>query len=175
MSISTRIPDQLDNGTHHDTCITTLEYHYKAFMKGDSELVSKADRYVCGYPVPNFQRPLCWSVEQKVRFIESVYLGLPIGTFTINKMEWDANGEPSEFSGILLDGQQRLSTIEEYLNDGFQVFGLMWSELNRREKGRFLRAKFGYFEVSLKTEQELRELYNRLALGGTPHTEADRA
>lgn len=69
------------------------------------------------YLIPEFQRGYVWNSNQVKGFIRSLYLGYPSGSFLIWKTE-----NPSEIRGknsnenlvyknLILDGQQRLTTI----------------------------------------------------------------
>lgn len=176
-----RIPKPLDLGRSYDFDIESIWNHYEEHLhclkkgKPFKKTVS-AERYACGFPLPEFQRPQCWTVEQKQRFIESIYLGLFIGTYTIHESNWEGpDAKPSKFSGWCIDGQQRLLSIEDYWNDKFKVFDLYYSELTPAEKRRFMRTGFKQYKVELHDEEMIKELYNRLSLGGTAHTEEQRA
>lgn len=173
-----RIPEAFDTGKVVASCISMLWGNYSEHLQAQPDslpLYDKASRYACGYPVPAFQRELCWTQEQKVKFIESLWLGFNPGTYTVHRADWQKGGLPEMFSGWLIDGQQRLSTIQSYWEDGFKVFGLYWSELSKIEMRRFHSIKFEHTEVAVWDEKLIRELYNRMAFGGTAHTEAQRA
>lgn len=178
-----RIPERLDCGKNVCGTMYSLWSDYvshKQIMKAkEGSLVTDvAESYACGYPVPYFQRDLCWSRSQEVRFIESAWLGLNIGSYTLHKMDWESVGSDAKalkFSGWLIDGQQRLTTIERYWNDEFKVFGLLFSELNSQERRRFMSITFYHFEVELWDEKTIRDLYNRMAFGGTAHKESEKA
>lgn len=171
-----RIPLPLEQGRLFESVIDSLLIAYRIHSEGKSEL-APAQRHACGFPLPPFQRDHKWTVAQEIAFIESAYLGLPIGTYTLHAADWtpDDAANPLPFSGWLIDGQQRLTAIQRYLDDQFPVFGLHWSELNRREQRRFLNIKFAHYEIPLWDEAKIRDLYNRLAFGGTAHTEDERA
>ena len=64
-------------------------------------------------------------------------------------MDWGEGGVAKKFSGWLVDGQQRLTTIERYWEDQFPVFGLFWSELTKPECRRYTGVKFGHYESEL--------------------------
>ena len=178
---ATRIPKPIDLGRTYDFTMDTLWEHYQKhndkIEKGESlTRTVESDRYACGFPVPHFQRPPVWTKEQKERFIESVFLGLFIGTYCIHESDWEGpDATPTPFSGWCIDGQQRLLTIEGYWNDEFKVFGLYFSELSKAEKRRFFQTPFKQYKVTLNNEDKIKDLYNRLALGGTAHTPQDIA
>lgn len=80
---------------------------------------------------PHFQRRSVWSKKAKSRFIESLILGIPIPQILLAESLQDRNRY------LVLDGKQRLSTINEffsgYFDDGtqFKIQGLDdLSELN---------------------------------------------
>lgn len=134
-----------------------------------------APRRVLGWPLPPWQRPPVWRVDQSRRFIESAWLGLHLGTIVVNGMREQPDGKPHPLSGLLLDGQQRLLAIEAYLAGAFTVFGHDWHELGAHEHRRFYAAALTRCEVSLWQEDALRDLYDRLNFGGTLHDPEERA
>jgi hypothetical protein len=94
---------------------------------------------------------------------------LGIGFYCTHSVDWDNDASVKSFSGWLIDEQQRLTTIERYWTDEFKVYGRYFSELTRKEIIRFMRISFKQRKVSLNDEQLIKDLYNRMAFGGTPH------
>lgn len=177
--MNSRIPPQLDVGKTSESCISYLHYMYEAQQKcidnGEALITDCAARYVCGLPVPDFQRPLVWTPHQNIAFIESAWLGISLGTYSHHAIRYQDLGKATHFSGWLIDGQQRLNAIEQYWNDKFSVFGLKWSELTNPEKRRFMSVKFVHHEPDLWSDAKIREAYNRNNFGGTAHNENERA
>lgn len=177
MSLIDRIPAAINLGTSYDGVIYALWTHFKMFNQEEDLDISVSDRYVLGYPLPPFQRPHVWSLEQEKAFIQSIWLGLPLGSYTFHEL--DSQNKPPylpiAMSGWLLDGQQRLTAIERYWNNEFAVFDLYWNELTPVEQRRFQHTKFSHFKVRLSSEDQAREVYDRLSFGGTAHTEDQRA
>jgi hypothetical protein len=140
-----------------------------------------AARFVMGIPVPVWARPLVWNAGQKARFISSIWLGQDLGSYVSN--EWCSSGEGSaqlENSDIVLDGQQRLHSLEEYFLDRLaipDVQGLprLWSELRNVERKRFLSTIFAHTSVCSGDEQALRKTYDLCAMGVEPRTYDERA
>lgn len=62
--------------------------------------------------LPDFQRGFVWSKKKKNEFIETLSKGFPFGTLLVYP-----ESEETGSRLLLLDGQQRLSTIKEYLDD----------------------------------------------------------
>jgi len=63
-------------------------------------------------PRPEFQRRLVWANKHKIAFIETVLEGLPFPEIYIAAGE--VNLESGEGSEILVDGQQRVTTLYQY-------------------------------------------------------------
>ena len=80
-------------------------------------------------------------------------------------------------SGWLLDGQQRIAAFRDFSLDEFPVFGdVYFSGLTKPQERRFLRTNFSCYQLPYTDdEKKLREIYDRLNFGGTPHTDLDRA
>lgn len=133
-------------------------------------------RHIFGFRFPDWQRPAVWTMEQKVRFIESCYLGLDIGRFVFTEANY--SGFQGPLDNLLLDGQQRLGAIQDYLAGAFEVFGLRFLDLDERDQRRFRRLLLPsvFIEVDApwgeRTVDEalLKELYVRMNYGGTPHS-----
>lgn len=86
----------------------------------------------------------------------------------------------AENSEILLDGQQRLHSLEEYFLDRLavpDVQGLprVWSEIGNGERKRFLSTIFAQSYVSSGEEQALRKTYDLCAMGVISRTHEQRA
>ncbi|HFK1853485.1 TPA: DUF262 domain-containing protein [Pseudomonas aeruginosa] len=144
-----------------------------------------ATRFVLGFPLPSWQRPLCWTAEQKTRFIESIWAGVDIGSYLVNEAweyQEDSRGASvyREFSEVLLDGQQRLTAIEDYLLGKIAVpddsgTPRLWTDLPQVERRRFCQMTFAKACIQSWDEQLLRKVYDLRAFGGTAHTEDQRA
>lgn len=81
--------------------------------------------------VPGFQRGFVWSGPEKSRFIESLILGLPIPTLFLAR-----DAESSKLN--IIDGQQRLKTLQSYLNGEFALLG---KEIPEDLKGRYFSTR----------------------------------
>ncbi len=74
------------------------------------------------YLIPEFQRGFVWNSNQVKGFIRSLYLGYPTGSFLIWKTETPSEIRGAEvnqnlvFKNLILDGQQRLTTIYTIFN-----------------------------------------------------------
>ena len=159
--IDRRIPDTWfrASGKH-----TTM-----AFITSDSQArttpLSEGERRLGWFVLPPFQRPPVWTLEQKIRFIESCWMGLPIGVFIYNRTTKDG-----PYDSWLLDGQQRVTAVLEYIADAFPVLGYRFSELTEIDYRKWSMAvAFPCMMTNIEDEAQLREVYDRLAYGGTAH------
>lgn len=138
----------------------------------------KDETFLFQFRIPPFQRPIVWTDSQCIAFIESVWKCYNLGSYTVNKLEWVGRGDnarPHPYDGWLLDGLQRLTAIKRYYNNEFKVLGYFWNELTKPDYLRFKQVSFPEARVSITDLQELKNLYNALNYGGTPHTEEQRA
>ncbi len=115
---------------------------------------------------PEFQRNPVWLQPQKEYLIETILLELPIPEiYMINRI--DPSGE-SKF--IIVDGQQRLRSIIEFITDellikdGFQSHPHVkkFSNLTDQEKQRFWRYPLVVRDLEDSTDDEIRNLFQRL-------------
>lgn len=153
-----------------------LDYHIH-----DKEPVDKGELF-CGFYLPPFQRPECWDTERKIRFIESIFCGIPTGT-----LMYVSNGEAPEVDGWLIDGQQRLTAVRDFVTGKFAIFGdrlaypdLKETELSfpgadaRRAWNIWRGANLDFLRIQESDPAILVRIYERLNFGGVPHTEAQR-
>lgn len=135
-----------------------------------------AERKLLGLVLPPWQRPEVWTVDQKRRFIEGVFLGLGCGFYVTNGLEWVDSGASAPMSGWLIDGQQRISAVRDFLRGDLVVFGdVRFPELTKPEQLRFCRVPFPCVELEYcDDENTLLELYDRMNFGGTAHSPEQR-
>lgn len=126
-----------------------------------------------GSSVAGFQRKQVWRKPQRDRFIESLLLGFPVpGIFLV--------GEPNH-TYLVLDGQQRLRTLQEYCNeDGsgptlgsvHQDFsGKTYSDLfptdRRRLDNSLIHATIVREDAPTEDKAGIYQIFERLNTGGT--------
>jgi hypothetical protein len=156
-SLERKMPQKLELGQQVASAMSTPIYNWEDNIhdRGDTAM---------GYKLPQWQRPFVWTTGQSIKFLESAWLGLNIGTYTFNR-SYD----------LLIDGQQRLKSIENYLSDYFSVFGYHWSELSRPEQRGFEMSSFPSFITKSKDDAYLRSYYDTMNFSGTAHQESQRA
>lgn len=168
-----RIPERLFYGRGMSTMIGQLAGQAQARTYIQA---ANGHRTVLGFPVPTWQRELCWNDAQNERFIQSVYAGIYLGLYVYN----DTITSAPKLDGLLIDGQQRLHALELYLTGQLAVTGpdghrYRWTDLSAEEQAHFNQIPFGFEIVSITDEAELKDLYNLLNFGGTPHLAEQRA
>lgn len=105
------------------------------------------------FVIPAYQREFTWDAERKSRFIESVVMGLPIPFLFFWEME---NGKLE-----IVDGSQRLRTLEEFLHGGLRLADL---------EGLTLMSGFTFAELP---ESRQRKIGNRSIRGIVLNEHAD--
>ena len=132
---------------------------------------------------PEFQRFFRWDEEQKTKLIESILLGIPIPPIFVSQ----------KLNGIwdVIDGQQRLSTILQFMQvlkddrgvdaEPLVLMGtkflpslknVIWNNENlfsSEQKINFKREKLNFTIIKETSEQDLSkyEMFQRLNTGGT--------
>lgn len=159
-----KMPRRMDFGQHMASCIDQPIHEW-----GSSKYLTGGPS-VMGYNLPVWQRPFVWSKDQSVSLIENIWLGFDIGTYTFNRRYDDP-----AYDNLLIDGQQRLKSIQDYLTGKFPVFGYLWSEVCRSEQRDFKRRHFHCYITSSKDDEYLRNYYNMVNFSGVAHTEDQRA
>ena len=77
---------------------------------------------------PYFQRKLVWRLGHKVDFIKTILLGYPFPEIFITRGNIDVM--TMQTTSALVDGQQRVTTIKEYIEDKFAVDDRKYSDFS---------------------------------------------
>lgn len=136
-----------------------------------------AERQLLNLVLPPWQRPFVWTLEQQVRYVEGIFLGLGTGYYVINGREYE-DDHHCHMSGWLLDGQQRITSIARFVSGNLEIFdGLRYADLSIADRRRrFDNVVFPCFELEYQPDEDrLKEVYRRLSFGGTAHTADDLA
>ena len=130
-------------------------------------------------PKPPYQRGIVWSKSQKQLFVDSILRGFDIPklylrTTTDQSYQWE-----------IVDGQQRLRAIWEFLQgeysvsdeadpvEGRQIAGRFFDDLSVRDKDRFTSYPLSIVEFGEATDQEIEEMFIRLQ-NGVPLNSAEK-
>ncbi|PIT87474.1 MAG: hypothetical protein COU31_02800 [Candidatus Magasanikbacteria bacterium CG10_big_fil_rev_8_21_14_0_10_40_10] len=158
-----------------DSEIDTARYKIKTYGADFTlELLSKKidDKEIV---IPKFQRRYVWNIKKASKLIESFLLGLPVPQVFLYREE-----ESQDL--LVVDGQQRLRTINFYLKgifDNAQIFklkgvrdeweGKTFAELNasdqRKLKNYILRANI-FEQTDPQDNSSVFEIFERLNTGG---------
>ena len=82
--------------------------------------------------VPPFQRGYVWSLAKASRFIESLLLGLPVPGIFLSR-------DPDSSRMLIIDGQQRLKTLQYFYEGIFQGREFKLHNVEERYEGRTYR------------------------------------
>lgn len=110
---------------------------------------------------PYFQRNLVWRLIHKVDFIKTILLGYPFPQIFIARGSIDL--DTMSTTSCIVDGQQRMNAINEFIKDRFQVDNRYFSELVPADKEQFLKYQIPIIDLDINNEDpEIIEIFKRL-------------
>lgn len=110
---------------------------------------------------PYFQRNLVWRDAHKRDFIDTILKGFPFPQIFLARGPIDL--ETMTASQCVVDGQQRLNTIREYVSGKLEVSGRFFSDLSNKEKEDFLKYEVPVIDFDLDSgDDRLKEVFRRL-------------
>jgi len=156
------------------------KYNVKKFPNGLIKVIElgyRKDGYYCDdkYIVPNYQRDLVWSLENKQNLIYSIMIGSPIGEFIFGKREIDTKDLYYQ-EWTVIDGQQRVQAIREFTENKFKdTDGRYFTDYSYREMMYFLEDFDNFSAVSIDnlSEKDQIEIYLSKNKGGVVHTKEE--
>lgn len=123
--------------------------------------------------IPDYQRELIWSAKQQSRFIESILIKLPVPFIFAG----DVPDGPRQGCLEIIDGSQRIRTLDEFLSNRLTLEGLSrltnavgmkFSDLSKPRQLRFKRSTIRVIELTEQADEDARrEMFDRLNSGGT--------
>lgn len=119
---------------------------------------------------PNFQRGHVWTEEQQIAWLEFFLRGGKTSrVIYFNKPSWHRNVPDGEYDDyVCVDGLQRLTAIQRFVNNEIKVFGSYYNEFTDRIG---VRHNIKLNVNDLKTEKEVLQWYVDMNTGGTIHTD----
>jgi hypothetical protein len=93
----------------------SIEYDLETLVKKIDKGIIKLD--------PDYQRRHRWDDKTSSRLIESLILNIPIPTIYISQ-DVDVDSETEEYRYSVIDGQQRLTAMYNFLKDKYALLGL---------------------------------------------------
>ena len=112
---------------------------------------------------PSFQRKLVWNDNHKENFIDTILNGLPFPEIYLADGEIDLETQKSKT--LVVDGQQRLSTIYKYIigSTEFQIRRIKtFSELTKAEKTSFYDYKIVIRDLGRIAEESVIDIFRRI-------------
>jgi len=94
--------------------------------------------------VPDFQRRGVWKNPRKSRLIESILRGIPIPSIYL--------AEEGEGKYVVIDGQQRIDSITEYLHNDFGLSEKGLEILKKLKNQRYSNLKGEYSQLASRLE-----------------------
>jgi hypothetical protein len=116
---------------------------------------------------PDFQRREVWSSQSKSNLVNTILLGLPLPIFFIrNKMDPETKRATRE----VVDGQQRLRAIFDFIDNGFPVKksqnddygGKLFSELPSEVQSEFLEYELSVNALVDLSDNDVLDIFARL-------------
>jgi hypothetical protein len=161
--------EQALSGASRQVKFSVAEYPisvYVARFKNDTE-----GRYF----VPEYQRNLAWSEEQKSQFIESLLIGLPIPFMFF----YQTPGGRME----IVDGSQRMRAMRAFLEEGLrlrelvlvpELSGFRFQDLPEERRNRLEDVTIRTIVLDTDTDPATRaEMFARINRAGTAANEAE--
>lgn len=124
---------------------------------------------------PEFQRGHVWTEEQQIVWLEYHLRGGKSGNMIyLNNPFWHSSRMPKEGEYkdyVCVDGLQRITAAQRFINNEIKVFGSYYSEYEDRIN---ITDAAIYLNVNdLKTEKEVLQWYIDMNAGGTPHSKEE--
>lgn len=132
--------------------------------------------------IPDYQRDFVWTKKQQALFIESVLIGLPIPYIFVADIDEDEK-EDADGRIEVVDGAQRIQTIDAYVNNRLKLIGLeklpaleglYFRDLPLINQRRFLRTSIRMIELKRIDEDGRRLMFDRLNTGGTKLSDMEK-
>lgn len=139
-----------------------------------NQLIMLGNEYDDVLIIPDYQRDLVWTLEQKQDLILSILYGNPIGDFLIKRENDKIKGEIMVYWTVI-DGQQRLNALKEFVEGKFCLKnGDYFTDLLYWDAREFLfNYKINASVVQYITYEQEIELYLAKNIGGTAHTKEE--
>ncbi len=110
---------------------------------------------------PYFQRNLVWRDAHKREFIDTILKGYPFPQIFLARGSIDL--ETMQAFQCVVDGQQRLNTIREFVDGKLEVSGKYFTDLTPREKEDFLKYEVAVIDFDLSADDErMKDIFHRL-------------
>lgn len=125
-----------------------------------------------------YQRPLCWSLEDKQLLIDSIYNYVDCGKILIRNRGWkeleelEKEGHELAWKDVI-DGKQRLNAVKEFIDNEYpDSNGNYFEDLSYRAQSRFTTHQlFSYSELPENTSDDVvLKQFSKLNFAGVPQS-----
>lgn len=120
--------------------------------------------------IPQYQRNFVWDDSRQSKFIESLFLGLPIPFLFLADVAGDNDGRVE-----VVDGSQRIRTLANYIEGGLELVelkkldalnGSVFTDLSKPRQMRFLRTNIKTIVLTEKADETTRQdIFERINTG----------
>lgn len=138
----------------------------KKFVK-DKQYIN-SDETTASIYIPDFQRKPVWNSQRKSNYIESIFLGVPTPPLFVVMKDEFANME-------IIDGVQRLYTLDEFLNEGLvlnnlelldTLNGYSFKDLHPTRQRRFNAIGIRYYVINEGADEGVfADIFKRINTG----------
>jgi hypothetical protein len=125
--------------------------------------------------IPDYQRNMVWPDDHQSKFIESIFLGLPIPYVFVADLRPEDEGEEDLARLEIVDGTQRIRTLYRFTENELRLCGLKkleslnnfkFNDLPLSRQRRFNRATIRMIVLTDKADEEVRrDLFERINTG----------
>lgn len=127
---------------------------------------------------PDFQRGHVWTEAQQIHYLENALRGVVAQTAFVIQFNCP-NWESDKYSGDLphgfqcIDGLQRLTAVQRFMNDEIRPFGFSVEDLNFSGFSIHSSYRFRLEVFDFQKKADLLQHYLDLNSGGTPHSKEE--
>ncbi|MGD1807708.1 DUF262 domain-containing protein [Dapis sp. BLCC M126] len=133
--------------------------------------------------IPDYQREMVWEEKDQSKFIESVFLGLPIPPIFVADIN-DEENEEDEARLEIIDGTQRIRTLTRFINNELilcelkklsKLNNFRFEDLSLPRQRRFNRATIRIIQLTEKADEETRrDIFERINTGSIQLNEMEK-
>lgn len=126
--------------------------------------------------IPDYQRDMIWEETRQSKFIESIFLGLPIPYIFVADLRPKQEDDEDDLARLeIVDGTQRIRSLDRFINNDLTLCGLeklkklnnfKFSDLPLARQRRFNRATIRMIVLTEKADEETRrDMFERINTG----------
>lgn len=133
--------------------------------------------------IPDYQREMAWDEDHQSKFIESVFLGLPIPYIFVADVSQEED-EQNDARLEIIDGTQRIRTLAEFIQNKLtlcklkkltELNGFQFKDLLNSRQRRFKRNTIRLIQLTQDADEEIRrDLFERINSGSIELNEMEK-